>query len=339
MSGLTAVDFLSLLDEELSARSTWMPNIDSLEFANDPIKSSPYQNQDPKQIRCPNVGLYALTLAHRNQIYLEYEDRLCNILDILESMDATERKETTEDRVLQELIRINRIKGLEWSGQRSKCGLRGAMVNTGVLTHLLGIAFPDCTPESYFVARHPHNPTLHAMYVTVLVMYILYRLPRRGAAVLLAGMRSILKSQPSLRSLASEVLIDPRKLLLTYDLDPVTQSYVCCPSCYYLYEHSPARTRKRKAPVSSNEHRDNTKDANNKIVEDVPLVFSIPTHCTHHRVRAGPICGKPLFDTVTINAKAYTVPLCKYEVQDLKQWVGRLLSRPSIEEQVFQAFR
>jgi hypothetical protein len=281
MSGLTAMEYFSLLDEELSARSMWMSNIDSLKFVNDPIESGPYQNQDPKQIRCPNVGLYALTLAHRNQIYLEYEDCLCNILDMLELMDASEMKDSTEDRVLQELIRINQIKGLEWSGQCSKRGVRGAIVNTGVLTSPLGIAFPDRTPESYFVARHPRNPTLHATYVMVLVMYILYRLPRCGAAVLLAGMRSILKSQPSLHSLANEVPIDPQKLLLAYDLDPVTRGYVCWPSWYYLYEHCPTMTRKRKAPVTFNEHRDNTKRANDNITEDIPLVFSIPTHCTH----------------------------------------------------------
>jgi Transposase family tnp2 len=204
---------------------------------------------------------------------------------------------------------------------------------------LLGVIVADNASESYFVTRHPQNPTLQAIYVTTLVMYVLYRLPRRGAAVLLAGMRSILKSQASLRSLASEVPIDPRKLLLTYDLDPVTRSYVCCPSCYFLYENCLARTRKRKVPVSSNEHHDNIEKADSKMAEDVQLVISIPTHCTHRRVRAGPTCGEPLFDTITIDAKAYTVPLCKYEVQDLKQWVGRLLSRPWIEEHVFTAFR
>ena len=168
------MDIFSLLDEELSACSTWMPNVDSLEFVNDPVESGPYQNQNPKQIRHPNVGLYALMLAHRNQIYLEYEDCLCNILVMLESMDATDRKESTKDHILQELIRINQMKGLEWSDQCSKHGVRGAIVNTGVLTPLLGIAFPDNAPENYFVVRHPRNPTLHAIYITVLVMYILY---------------------------------------------------------------------------------------------------------------------------------------------------------------------
>ena len=204
---------------------------------------------------------------------------------------------------------------------------------------LHGVAVSDNDSEGYFVTRHPRNPTLHAIYVTTLVMYILYHLPRRGAAVLLAGMRSILKSQASLCSLASEVPMDPRKLLLTYDLDPVTRSYVCCPSCYFLYEYSLAKTRKRKAPVSSNEHHGTIEKADGKMAEDVQLVISVPTHCTHSRVRASPTCGEPLFKTVIIGAKAHTVPLCKYEVQDLKQWVGRLLSRLGIEEHVFKAFR
>ena len=170
-------------------------------------------------------------------------------------------------------------------------------------------------------------------------MYVLYHLPRRGAAVLLAGMRSILKSQPSLRSLASNVPLDPRKLLLTYDLDPITRSYVCCTSCYSLYEYSLARTRKRKAPVSSNKCQDTNEKADSDLVEDIQLAVSTPTHCTYRRFRGGPTCGNTLFDTIKINAKTYTVPLRKYEMQDLKQWVGRLLSRPGIEEQVLNAFR
>ncbi len=203
---------------------------------------------------------------------------------------------------------------------------------------LLVVTVADDRPESYFVARHPKNPTLLAVYVTTLAMCVLYRLPRRGAAVLLAGMRSILNSQASLRSLARELPTDPRKLLTMYDLDPVTQSYVCCPSCYFLYEYSVTGTRKRNPPVSLNDPHDLEK-ADSEIAEDTQLVVSVPIHCTHRRVRAGPICGEPLFNTVTINAKTYTVPLCKYEVQDLKQWVGRLLSRPTIEDHVFKAFR
>ncbi|KAF8262055.1 hypothetical protein EI94DRAFT_1705062 [Lactarius quietus] len=235
MSGATSMDIFSLLDAELSARSMWIPNIDSLEFINDPIECGLYQNEDSKQIRLPNVGPYALMLAHKNQVYLEYEHRLCNILDMLESMDTADEKESMEDRVLQDLIRINRLKGLEWSGQCSKCGVKGTIVNA----------------ESYFVMRHPRNPTLHAIYVTTLVM-----------------------------------------------------------------------TRKRKNPVSSNKCQDTNEKADSEMAEDIQLSVSTPTHCTYHQVRGGPTCGNPLFDTVTVNARTYTVPLRKYEMQDLKQWVG-----------------
>ncbi|KAH8976742.1 hypothetical protein EDB92DRAFT_1823306 [Lactarius akahatsu] len=243
---------------------------------------------------------------------------------MLEAIDATDRKESLEDHVLQELIRINQLKGIEWSGQRSKRGVRdhSAMVNT----------------ESYFVTRHPRNPTLLAIYMTTLVMYVLYRLPRRGAAVLLAGMRSILNSQESLRSLAGELLKDPRKLLMTYDLDPVTRSYVCCPSCHFLYEYSLIKTNKRKASISFDDRQDSSEKVDSEMAEDSRLVVSIPKSCTHRWVPSSSSCGEPLFCTVTINAKTYTIPLCKYEVQDLKQWVGRLLSRPTIEEHIFKAF-
>ena len=57
------------------------------------------------------------------------------------------------------------------------------------------------------------------------------------------------------------------------------------------------------------------------MAKDVQLVVSIPTHCTHSQVCASPTCGKPLFETIIISAKAHTIPLCKYKVQDLKQWV------------------
>ena len=130
------MDIFSLLDMELSAHSTWMPNIDSLDFVSDPVESGEgYQNQHPdhNQFRRPNVGPYALSLSPKNQVYLEYENRLCEILDTLESMDATDAKENIEDRVLKELIRINRLKVIEWSGQWSRQGVRDSIVNTGIL--------------------------------------------------------------------------------------------------------------------------------------------------------------------------------------------------------------
>ena len=131
---------LSSLDAELSARSAWLPNVDSLDFINDPAKDGPYQCKTPDQLIRPNVGLHALKSTPKNHIFLEHENRLCDILRTLESMDATEAREDMEDRVIQELIRINHLKEIEWSGQRSGHGIKGAVVNAGMLVSLLYVA-------------------------------------------------------------------------------------------------------------------------------------------------------------------------------------------------------
>jgi len=43
-------DLLSALNVELSARSGWLSNIDSLDFINDPAKSGPYQYKTPDEL-------------------------------------------------------------------------------------------------------------------------------------------------------------------------------------------------------------------------------------------------------------------------------------------------
>jgi hypothetical protein len=137
---MMASDLISSLDAELSARSGWLPNVDSLNFVNDPTKSGPYQRTTPDQLVRPNVGLHALKSTPKNHIFLEHENRLCEILRTLESLDTTEAREDMEDRVIQELIRINQLKEIEWSGQRSKQGIKGAVVSTGTIVCLFSVA-------------------------------------------------------------------------------------------------------------------------------------------------------------------------------------------------------
>ncbi len=80
-----------------------MPNIESLDFVNDPIKSGPYQGQQADQLKHPNTGLHALRLVPKNKVYLEYENRLCDILNTLNSMEPTNVKEDMED-VMTEVV-------------------------------------------------------------------------------------------------------------------------------------------------------------------------------------------------------------------------------------------
>jgi len=97
MAGKELPDALSSLDAELSACSGWLPNVDSLDFINDPVKSRPYQCKTLDELIWPNVGLHALKSTPKNHIFLEHESQLCDILHILESMDATEAREDMED--------------------------------------------------------------------------------------------------------------------------------------------------------------------------------------------------------------------------------------------------
>lgn len=142
-AGKEPMDVFSSLDAELSARSCWLPNVDSLDFVNNPAKSGPYQRKTPDQLVQPNVGLHALKSTPKNHIFLEHESRLCDILHTLELMDATEARENMEDRVIQELVRINRLKEIEWSGQQSKHGIKGAVVSTGTLVSCYVVAVTD----------------------------------------------------------------------------------------------------------------------------------------------------------------------------------------------------
>ncbi len=200
------------------------------------------------------------------------------------------------------------------------------------------VAVTDHTLEKYFVTRHPQNKTLFAIYMTTLMIYVLYHIPHHGMAVLLARMRSILNSEASLRPLANEVPKDPRKLLTMYDLNPITCSYVCCPLCFSLYLHSVIKTKKKNAPTSSNNLKhDHPMVASLGSPENTQLVAL--THCTHRQVCEGSPCSESLFDTIVVNGHTYVVPWFKYEAQDLKQWVGHLLSRPTIKEQIINAFQ
>ena len=168
-------------------------------------------------------------------------------------------------------------------------------------------------------------------------MYILYCLPRHGMAILLVGMRSILMSQASLLPLVIEVPKDPWWLLTLYNLDPVTHSYVCCPTCHFLYPYSVGTTKKRKASTLSSGFPNHVENANDDI--DVPQVLSAPAHCTHHCVHSGSACSEPLFDNTTINNNVFVIPQFKYKAQYLKEWLGWLLSRPAINKEVFKAFQ
>ena len=198
----------------------------------------------------------------------------------------------------------------------------------------------DNNLETHFTGIHnlPKDASLLAVHVTALVMNILYRVTRRGTADLLSGMKCILEGQSLSATLAGDVPKDPRRLTALYHLDPILHSYICCPACYCLYPYSIVNT-KRKLSALSVEKPGMTEDADGDTSEDTSFFSTTSRLCTHRRVPLGAFCGEPLYNTVTINGKSRMTPRLKYHAQDLKQWIGWLLSRPAIDDEVFKGFR
>jgi len=139
--------------------------------------------------------------------------------------------------------------------------------------------------------------------------------------------------------LASEVPKDPRRLAALYHLDPILHSYICCPACHCLYPHSIVRTKKRKSSALSGKNPGMTEDVDGNTLEDASSISTTSTFCTHRRVPLGAVYGEPLYNPVMVNGKSRKVSWLKYYAQDLKQWIGWLLSRPAINEEVFKGFR
>lgn len=129
-------------------------------------------------------------------------------------------------------------------------------------------------------------------------MHLLFGLTRRATSVLMQGLIAIVligSTTPS--ALLDHISIDLLTIFRKYHLDPVIHSYVCCPRCFALYDPD-----------------------------------SAPPQCTFRAFDDKPRCRARLFKTRTIRGRDHTKPIRLYLHQNFREWLGRLLSRPDIEE-------
>lgn len=134
-------------------------------------------------------------------------------------------------------------------------------------------------------------------------MHILYHVPRDGTRVLLSGMQSIAETSADMAKIAKDIPSDPRTIISQYRLDPVTRPYLCCPSCCSLYPYTP--NNKSAMPQTCQRKLDPSKP---------------------------PLCGAPLWKTTRIGATESQVPVKKFLHQEMGEWLGRILSRPGVED-------
>ena len=157
--------------------------------------------------------------------------------------------------------------------------------------------------ERYMANDLPKEPAVVAALLTVLLMNLVFHLSRRATSLLLVGMRCMLLANgPSGDS--DKLPDDPRTVLNRLDLDPHCSSYLQCPVCYALYPY-------------------------NGVITPTPPEFE---RCTHKPTPTSPPCDVPLWEERRLGAKTVRAPRRKYIHQSLKEWVGRLLTRPGVEQ-------
>ncbi|KAJ7041267.1 hypothetical protein C8F04DRAFT_947486, partial [Mycena alexandri] len=154
------------------------------------------------------------------------------------------------------------------------------------------------------------EPSVLVSLVVTAMMTELYHIPRRGGSVLLAGLRDMLNTVPGQQKSLQNLPKDPRTVFKQLGLDPVVSTYLCCPKCWALTPYCSATDN----PV--------TKTNPNP---EIPL-------CQDRLNDRAEICGDELWIRERIRGKINCTPRQTYVHQILKNWLGRLLSRPGIED-------
>ncbi|KAJ3531570.1 hypothetical protein NM688_g7556 [Phlebia brevispora] len=144
------------------------------------------------------------------------------------------------------------------------------------------------------------------------MMHLLFNGSRRSVNVLAAGLRVISRSTllalvalgadasitESVTAMVNDLPVNIRTVVGNLDLDPVTRPFVCCPECFALY--SPT-------------------DPQAKVCTSKEFPDSVP-------------CGTPLEKNRLFLGKSYEVPSRIYLNQDMKAWIGRMVSQPGLED-------
>lgn len=132
------------------------------------------------------------------------------------------------------------------------------------------------------------------------MMTTFYHVPHRGGSVLLAGQRDVMTALNP--EISPNLPKDPRTIVKQLRLDPVTEKYICCPKCWAL------------SPFDKPDSHRGT-----------PL-------CQEKLTPSSNICGAELWTKEQFRDKVLWSPKQTYIHQTLKRWLGRLLSRPGIED-------
>ena len=145
----------------------------------------------------------------------------------------------------------------------------------------------------------PTNPIIAIALLTILILHLFFRVPRRATYVMIARFRSMLGAMSWDEGVPMTIPNDPRMIVGHFDLDPRTILYLQCPGCYTLYAYTVTNTGS-SAPPDIEKCAFRSKPTSNPC--DIPLWME-------RRVGGHTIC----------------TPRRKYVHQSLKEWMSRLL--------------
>ncbi|KAH7918969.1 hypothetical protein BV22DRAFT_1051386 [Leucogyrophana mollusca] len=276
-------------------------------FEETPVASSP---TTPGPL---NYKASAAFIRHQHSI-----DKVVNLLDQISSagsaaVTSARKALITEIQKHQEFL--DRKKEQDWLQQRATAALNASSSKAPVLIQT------DHHFQKLLDLRQIAMPLLACM-ITAIVLHVLTGLSRTHSNFLLISIRTIVVSaclkivDDTAKDLQARLVLrkkiafmaenwpsDIRTALRQFDLDPELVQYVCCQSCHTLY-----------GPTSES--------------TDNQGVSNIPEFCTFQETPSSLPCETRLLDGGGPSAK----PLCRYMYQPLQSWLGRLLSRPGIEQ-------
>lgn len=162
--------------------------------------------------------------------------------------------------------------------------------------------------EIFFHSLGAINSVQMVSSILSLVLENMFFMPRRALRTLLAGSCGLLRHHNASAMEIAAMPVDPRAGALRARLNPTTRQFVVCPNCHHLYPFLPG---------------DNPRNPHNPFI----------SHCSNRRTAQSPICNEALWKEKIIGGgQSLLIPIRKYVHQDLKSWVGRLLSRPGMED-------
>ncbi|KAJ3765828.1 hypothetical protein FB446DRAFT_654692, partial [Lentinula raphanica] len=124
------------------------------------------------------------------------------------------------------------------------------------------------------------------------------------------------RTRPPIRTalgqdIAEQIPKDIHTVIDHYALNPSCRTFISCPECHALY------------PLT-----DNSISAN----EDAYSANRPLSSCTNKSHPDSSPCGTTLWRTRSIGPRTFIVPVQKQIFQNLREWIGRLLAIPGIED-------